>query len=217
MFGKVESSSNKGLPLSDFDFRSGARGNADYNQGESIGDDLLPLTVFRPPRGTWRIDVSMNALTGQDDDTLSLNLLRVNTDGKFLLGTDFVNIGRLSSAGSYSDLAIDGDGNAYSLNTTNDYLVGVNLETGVATRNGSASQFGVSESGPTALAFTEDGTLYFTGISRDRLYTLSTFTGGGTQVGTMGQVLVSAKVTRTQWRLLGIICTWQAYLTDVRI
>ena len=184
IFGRVEGSSNKGLPIPNIDFRSGARGNIDYHQGEALGDDLLPLTTFRLDKGTWRIDVDMNALTRQALDQMSIALLRANTDNNFFIGLDFEAINEVTSA-RHVALAIDGDGNAYSLQTTNDYLQTIDLETGERTRVGTVFNFGVSENNPQCLAFIEDGTLYFTGYSQERLYTLNTSTGDGTQVGTM--------------------------------
>ena len=149
-----------------------------------MGDDLLPLTTFRLDKGTWRIDVDMNALTRQALDQMSIALLRANTDNNFFIGLDFEAINEVTSA-RHVALAIDGDGNAYSLQTTNDYLQTIDLETGERTRVGTVFNFGVSENNPQCLAFIEDGTLYFTGYSQERLYTLNTSTGDGTQVGTM--------------------------------
>ena len=66
--------------------------------------------------------------------------------------------------------------------TTNDWLYTLNTTTGVATRVGSSSQFGVSESFPTGLA-SHNGTLYMVGTQTDVLYTLNTTTGVATRVG----------------------------------
>ena len=60
----------------------------------------------------------------------------------------------------------------YTLNTT----------TGVATRVGSAVQFGVNESFPSGLA-SHGGVLYMVGAITDALYTLNTTTGVATRVG----------------------------------
>ena len=63
MFGRVEGSSNNGLPISNIDFQTGSRGNVDYHEGENVGDDLLDLTTFRPDAGTWRCQVDSSTLT----------------------------------------------------------------------------------------------------------------------------------------------------------
>ena len=96
IFGRVESSSNKGLPLDDFDFREGARGNTDHHEGEAVGDDLLPLATFRPPKGTWRVSVDVNALTGNATDHLSIGLVRVNTEDFYLLAISSRKLRRLT-------------------------------------------------------------------------------------------------------------------------
>ena len=186
VFGRVEGSSNGGLPIPNIDIRSGSRGNVDYHQGEVVGSDLLKLTALRPDKGTWRIEVELNALTKQADDAMSISLLRVNTDENFFIGQDFVEIGDLGGNSRFYGLAIDSDGNAYSLQDSNNYLVSVDLETAAATRIGAVSSFGVGETDPRCIAFTQDGTCYFSGRIRQRLHTLNTSTGRATQVGTMG-------------------------------
>ena len=184
VFGKVEGSSNNGLPIPNIDFRSGARGNIDYNQAELVGDDLLPLTVFRPDAGNWRIDVDMNMLTRQQLDKASIVLLRVNTDALFLLGASFVRIGRIASGTSHRNLAIDSDGDAYVVDGSGDYLRSVDLETGIGTQVGTGTGFGIGEGDPWGLTFTDNGTLYFTGRTKRRLSTLSKLAGNATYVGT---------------------------------
>ena len=87
----------------------------------------------------------------------------------------------------------------------NDALYTVDTTTGVATRVGSADQFGVNEGIPTGLTYlpqstpmpdpdpdpdpmpdpdpTPSGTLYMTGGTNDALYTLNPSTGRATRVG----------------------------------
>ena len=64
----------------------------------------------------------------------------------------------------------------------NDALYTVNTTTGVATRVGRSTRFGVSESRPQGLA-SHNGVLYMIGNSNDALYTLNTTTGVATRVG----------------------------------
>ena len=71
----------------------------------------------------------------------------------------------------------------YTLNTT----------TGVATRVGSSTAFGVSETNPSGLA-SHNGVLYMVGWSQDALYTLNTTTGVATRVGSSTQFGVSESV-----------------------
>ena len=61
-------------------------------------------------------------------------------------------------------------------------LYTLNTSTGVATRVGSATGFGVSEGNCRALCFVGN-TLYMVGATQDALYTLNTSTGVGTRVG----------------------------------
>ena len=65
---------------------------------------------------------------------------------------------------------------------SNNALHTVNTSTGVATRVGSAFQFGVNESGASGLASIKD-TLYMVGYANDVLYTVNTTTGVATRVG----------------------------------
>ena len=60
-----------------------------------------------------------------------------------------------------------------------DWLYTLNTTTGVATRVGSSSQFGVSENIPQGLA-SHNGVLYMVGATNDALYTLNTTTGVAT-------------------------------------
>ena len=189
VFGRVEGSSNKGLPIPEIDFRTGARGNVDYNRGEVIGSDLMDLTVIRPSKGMWRIEVDINVLTYQHLDNLSISLLRVDTDQQFYLGNDFVRIGSSGNFGigetDAEDIAIDSDGNAFIIGMISDRLSTLNLSTGVATPVTTTTGFNVGENNAVGLAITEDGTVFMTGRLRDMLYTLNRTTGAGTQVGTL--------------------------------
>ena len=63
-----------------------------------------------------------------------------------------------------------------------DRLYRLDPATGVATRVGSASRFGVSEGTPTALAY-HLGTLYMLGSQQDALFTVGLTTGVATRVG----------------------------------
>jgi len=66
--------------------------------------------------------------------------------------------------------------NLYTLNTT----------TGVATRVGSATRFGLNESQPQGMT-SHNGSLYMLGGANDFLYTLDTTTGLATRVGSATQ------------------------------
>ena len=74
--------------------------------------------------------------------------------------------------------------------SNNDALYTLNTTTGVATRVGSSSQFGVSEGTPSGLA-SFGNTLYLVGNTNDALYTLNTTTGVATQVGSITDFGVS--------------------------
>ena len=63
-----------------------------------------------------------------------------------------------------------------------DALNTLNISTGVATRVGSSTAFGVSENIPSGLA-SHNGVLYMVGLSTRALYTLNTTTGVATRVG----------------------------------
>ena len=64
----------------------------------------------------------------------------------------------------------------------NDALFTLNTSTGVATRVGSATQFGVNEFAPSGLAAIGN-TLYMVGTTNNALFTLNTTTGVATRVG----------------------------------
>ena len=186
IFGRVESSSNKNLPLNDFDFREGARGNTDHHEGEAVGDDLLPLATFRPPKGTWRVSVDVNALTGNASDHLSIGLVRVNTEDFYLLGDQFTkvtsidgfNIGEMQATG----LAIDDDGDAFLVGHSRKRLLDLDLSTGHGIEVGTSSEFDVSEDAPDSLVTTENGKLFMAG-ENGFLYDIGKATGVGIQVG----------------------------------
>lgn len=79
----------------------------------------------------------------------------------------------------------------YMVGETNDYLSTLNTSTGIATRVGTATQFGtVNEDNPTDLAGCA-GTLYMVGGDNDWLYTIDTATGVATRVGTANEFGVS--------------------------
>ena len=69
-------------------------------------------------------------------------------------------------------------------------LYSINLSTGAATRIGSATQFGISEADPRALAW-NGSTMYMLGANNDWLYTLDLTTGVATRVGSVSQFGVS--------------------------
>ena len=72
----------------------------------------------------------------------------------------------------------------------NNWLYTLNTTTGVATRVGSASSFGVSENTPSGLA-SHNGVLYMVGHSIDALFTLNTTTGVATYAGGAPQFAIS--------------------------
>ena len=98
-------------------------------------------------------------------------------DAIVLFPNPFVATGEIGPTG----LASDGT-NLYMVGSVRDALYTLNATTGLATRVGSATQFGVNESVPTGLAF-HNGTLYMLGSANDALYTLNTTTGIATRVG----------------------------------
>ncbi len=77
----------------------------------------------------------------------------------------------------------------YSLyvGSNNDVLYTVDTTKGVATRVGSATQFGVSETFPRGMAAI-GSTLYMVGDGNDVLYTVDTTTGVATRVGSATQL-----------------------------
>ena len=81
----------------------------------------------------------------------------------------------------------------YMTGSANDWLYTVNTTTGVATRVGTATQFGVSVTGPAGLAY-HGGVLYMQGGSK--LYAVNTTTGVATRVGTSSFFGVSENAAR---------------------
>ena len=66
--------------------------------------------------------------------------------------------------------------------STTDALYSLDLTTGIATRIGTATQFGVRESQPSDLAW-DGSTLYMLGWDADALYSLDPTTGVATRIG----------------------------------
>ena len=84
-------------------------------------------------------------------------------------------------SGNLSDSTVT-VGTLYMVGSDEAFLSTVNTTTGVATRVGSSTQFGVNESEPTGLA-TIGNTLYMVGESQEYLSTVNTTTGVATRVG----------------------------------
>ena len=74
------------------------------------------------------------------------------------------------------------NGKLYMVGGSNDALYTVNPTTGVATRVGSATNFGVDETSPMGLA-SHNGKLYMVGLRNTALYTVNPTTGAATRVG----------------------------------
>ena len=184
IFGRVEGSSNGGLPIPEIDIRSGERGSVDYNTGETIGDDLLPYTTIRPSKGTWRFGVDMPTLTKQNGRYLSIILLREDTEKNIFFDVEFMVSGGDLGTTTPSGLGIDSDGNAYTLaGGTIDRLVKVDLVTGVGTEVGTLQRYGVNEGNMRDIAY--DGTNWYAiGSGVGALFTMNVSTGRATRVGT---------------------------------
>ena len=186
IFGRVEGSSNGGLPIPEIDVRAGNRGNVDYHTGETIGDDLLPLTAIRPSKGTWRFGVDMPVLTKQNGRYLSIILLKEDTEKNIFFDVEFMVSGGDLGTTSPVGLGIDSDGNAYTLaGGTTDRLVSVDLVTGVGTEVGTLTRYGANEGAMVDIAY--DGTNWFSiGTGLGALYTMNVSTGRATRVGSSG-------------------------------
>ena len=70
LLGRVYSSTNNGLPLTELDLREGDRGDVDTHTGEDSTDDLIRRTVVRPAAGTWRFYANIDLLTKESNATL---------------------------------------------------------------------------------------------------------------------------------------------------
>ena len=81
IIGEVYSSTNRGLPLPELEFRTGTRGNVDAHTGEESTDDLIKRTVVRPSAGVWRFHANVNLLTSQSDALVYMRLLQVQAAG----------------------------------------------------------------------------------------------------------------------------------------
>ena len=88
---------------------------------------------------------------------------------------------------AYSLRASDPSDRMYMLGGTADALYTLDSATSTATRVGTASQFGISETGPRGMAW-HNGKLYMVGHSTDSLHTLDTVTGEATRVATRTQI-----------------------------
>ena len=182
VFGRVEGSNNGGLPIAEIDIRSGDRGNVDYDAGEAIGSDLLPLTMIRPAKGMWRFTVDINALTHKKNEVISIAILRENTYENFLVSARYTRIGTGVGDITPRDMDIDSDGQAYFIAEDVDAVFGLDLSTGVGTRVGLVVNFGVGESSARGLAW--DGTDWFlVGALNEVLYRYDPTTARCTQVG----------------------------------
>ena len=80
----------------------------------------------------------------------------------------------------------------YMIGDNNNALFRVNTTTGVATRIGRATSFGVGETSPGGLAY-GNGVLYMVGAETDALYTLNTTTGVATRIGSASAFGVSER------------------------
>ena len=146
---------------------SGIRIGDETPAGIAIGDQV----VYQAGPPPVQFALYMNQVSGPRDTLFTVD----RTTG---VVTQHVQMNVRATSG----LAWDGT-NAFTLDR-DDYLLRLNLATGVATRVGSATNYGISGLQGTGLAW-DDTTMYMTGTD-SALYTLDRTTGVATLVGRLG-------------------------------
>ena len=108
ILGRVYSSTNNGLPLTELDMRTGDRGDVDTHEGEDSTDDLIRWTVVRPDAGTWRFYANIDLLTKEANATIFLRLLQIKSNADRVI--DVVAEGSIHATADDDYLFPDDDG-----------------------------------------------------------------------------------------------------------